>query len=350
MLLVSSLLFYYERKEKFITKLKITVTSITAKIEDSIVIKQNKLHPTSDIDLVYTWVDGNDKNWQKEKAYWAKKYGVENKRANNNARYIDNEELRYSLRSAEKNAPWVNKIYIVTNGQIPKWLNTNHPKIQIITHEQIMPKDALPTFNSMAIEANLAHIPNLSEKFLYANDDMFFGRPVSPDYFFTKKGKIKVIEKSKLPMYHYKKNSEYFASIQKAIDLINLKYNKYQFLIILNHGIIPYLKSYYLKCEKDFQNEFSKTTYSKFRTMDNVNHNIVAFYIIANEKGFLRPWKEKDSAMVPLYKINFAKGRIRKNFPKLICLNDMDEATTKDRIKLKALMQELWPDKSSFEK
>lgn len=106
-------------------------------------------------------------------------------------RFRDNDELRlyfgccirsrYSLRSLEKNAPWIRHIYIVTNGQIPSWLNTDNPRVSIITHEEIFSEpDALPTFSSPAIEFNLHHIPGLSEYFLYFNDDVFLGDVVYP--------------------------------------------------------------------------------------------------------------------------------------------------------------------------
>ncbi|NXW04145.1 GNPTA phosphotransferase, partial [Fregetta grallaria] len=55
------------------------------------------------------------------------------------SRFEDNEELRYSLRSIERHAPWVRHIFIVTNGQIPSWLNLDNPRITIVTH-QVKPK------------------------------------------------------------------------------------------------------------------------------------------------------------------------------------------------------------------
>ena len=39
----------------------------------------------------------------------------------------------------------------------------------------------LPTHNSHAVESQLHSIAGLAEHFLYSNDDMFFGRPISPD-------------------------------------------------------------------------------------------------------------------------------------------------------------------------
>ena len=140
------------------------------------------------IDLVYLWVDGNDKAWLKERTTWANKLGLSDEINLNKCRYIDNQELKYSLRSAQMYAPWINKIFIITNGQIPKWLNPNHPKIKIIKHSDIMPQNCLPTFNSEAIETCIANIPELSEYFLYANDDQFFATKVTPDDFFDING------------------------------------------------------------------------------------------------------------------------------------------------------------------
>lgn len=102
------------------------------------------------------------------------------------SRYEDNDELRYSLRSLEKHAPWVRRVYVVTNGQIPYWLNLENPRVTIVTHEEIfLNKSHLPTFSSPAIESHLHRIPGLSEKFIYMNDDVMFGQIVWPDDFYT---------------------------------------------------------------------------------------------------------------------------------------------------------------------
>ncbi|XP_046382751.1 N-acetylglucosamine-1-phosphotransferase subunits alpha/beta [Ischnura elegans] len=102
------------------------------------------------------------------------------------SRFDDKEELRYSLRSVEQFAPWVRHIWLVTNGQIPYWINLEHPKLTLISHSEIFPnKSHLPTFGSPAIESHLHRIPGLSDKFLYLNDDMLFGKEVWPDDFYT---------------------------------------------------------------------------------------------------------------------------------------------------------------------
>ncbi|KAK7868002.1 hypothetical protein R5R35_010176 [Gryllus longicercus] len=109
------------------------------------------------------------------------------------SRFEDKEELRYSLRSLETHAPWVRHIYLVTNGQIPYWLNLDNPRLTLLTHEEIFPNHShLPTFSSPAIESHIHRIPGLSQQFLYLNDDVFFGQEVWPDDFITHTGGQKV--------------------------------------------------------------------------------------------------------------------------------------------------------------
>jgi len=105
------------------------------------------------------------------------------------SRTVDRGELRYSLRSLAMYANWVRHIWIVTSGQVPDWLNVDHPKITVVPHGAIFTEpDALPTFNSHAIESQLHHIDGLAEHFIYLNDDVFFGRPVGANLFFHGNG------------------------------------------------------------------------------------------------------------------------------------------------------------------
>ncbi|MFI5931308.1 stealth family protein [Actinoplanes sp. NPDC051494] len=144
------------------------------------------------IDVVYTWVDGADPAWQARKAAaqgqndWL---GEASRLAHNDARFASRDELRYSLRSLHCFAPWVNHIYLVTDDQVPEWLDPAQPGLTVVSHREIFGDTGrLPTFNSQAIESRLHRIPGLSEHFLYLNDDVFLGRPVSPELFFTPGG------------------------------------------------------------------------------------------------------------------------------------------------------------------
>ena len=118
-------------------------------------------------------------------------------------RFADNSELKYSLRSIDAFAPWVRKIFIVTNGQIPSWLNLDHPRIELVAHEEIFAnKSHLPTFSSPAIESNIHRIPGLSKKFIYMNDDVFFGKEVWPDDFYTHSKGQKIFQAWAVPNCH----------------------------------------------------------------------------------------------------------------------------------------------------
>ncbi|MCW2918314.1 MAG: hypothetical protein JWN52_6382, partial [Actinomycetia bacterium] len=146
------------------------------------------------VDVVYTWVDGSDAAWQirRDTALGVVDAGTLNEQAANDARYISRDELRYSLRSLAMYAPWVRHIWIVTDSQVPVWLDISHPKVTVVDHKEIFgDRGALPTFNSHAIESQLHHIDGLAEHFLYFNDDVFLGRPVIPGDFFLSNGMTK---------------------------------------------------------------------------------------------------------------------------------------------------------------
>lgn len=134
------------------------------------------------IDFVVTWLNSDDPAWQKEYMKYKSEY---TKTAYTSmARYRNWDLFRYWFRSVEKYAPWVNKVFLVTNGQFPDWINEDHPKLVLIKHSDYIPAEYLPTFNSHTIELNMNKIPGLSEHFVYFNDDSYLNAPVTPDYYF----------------------------------------------------------------------------------------------------------------------------------------------------------------------
>lgn len=143
-------------------------------------------HEQDKIDFIITWVDGNREEWRALKSKYIESLSTEDKRRNAQARYREMGLLRYWFRGVEKFAPWVNRIHFVTCGQIPTWLNTEHPKIHLVNHTDYMPNEFLPTFNSNAIELGMHRINGLSERFVYFNDDVFLIAPVESTFFFEK--------------------------------------------------------------------------------------------------------------------------------------------------------------------
>lgn len=300
------------------------------------------------IDLVYLWVNGNDTKWQEEKEEWQTRLNIPSGGSANNCRFIDNQELKYSLRSVEMNAPWINHIFIVTNGQVPEWLDTTHPKITIVTHKEIMPSEALPTFNSEAIETCIANIPGLSEYFLYANDDMFISNPIGADYFFDENGNP-IIRMQKLNWNEDTVNKILFCkNVLYSKNLIKKTYKK-DFLYTPSHNIEPYRKSYYLECKNKFSNEFYQTCLQKFRTSNCVQRTIQNYYLLAS-KGIKRTKLDKRSMHISLTYVKKINARIKKDNPLLLCINDCENTTNEDRKGLKRILVSLFNKRAPWEK
>ena len=224
------------------------------------------------VDIVYTWVDGEDPAWQNIKAREAEKeLGVQTRSADATQarRFRCREELKYSLRSIHQFAPWVRHIYIVTFNQKPSWIQED-PKITFVDHREIFPdKSHLPTFNSMAIECHLHRIPGLQEHYVYFNDDFFLGRAVSFTDFFTESGKMKVfLSKVKMPKSKPKPDDDGFASASKnTVQLLNKVIGKEK---RHNHAHTPYpaRKSVVCRIEKQFYKVFASVSSHKFRSLE----------------------------------------------------------------------------------
>lgn len=135
---------------------------------------------SEEIDFVITWVNGADPAWLAEKQKYITDDGVDDR----SERYRDWELLRFWFRGVEQYAPWVRKIHFVTCGHLPSWLNTEHPRLQIVRHEDFLPEGMLPTYNSAQMELYLHRIPGLAEQFVFFNDDMFLLRRRKPEHFF----------------------------------------------------------------------------------------------------------------------------------------------------------------------
>ena len=307
------------------------------------------------IDLVYLWVDDTDYDWKRKILKYRENFSNYDEDAINPCRFYNNDELKYSLRSVEKYAPWIRKIFIVTDNQIPKWLNTDNPKIRIVDHKEIIPEKYLPLFNSCAIESRLPFIPDLSEYFLYANDDTLFWNSVDEDFFFKEEKPIFRMEKF---FNRHKRKRLYGKTIQRAYDLVSQKYNCDFYAFYPHHNIDSYRKSVFMECIKVFQKEFDDTMSNRFREESDIQRSIVAFYSIAEGKGILKPVRlnliqkicgiARDSSCFNL-RHNISKNILKKK-TKLICLNDSVNTTDKIREKTREILEQKFSEKSSFER
>ena len=174
----------------------------------------------STVDVVYTWVNGSDPAHRAE----MRRHGG----GGWDGGYRDYGVIKYSARSVAKFMPWVRNIVLVTNGQVPDWVDPAAPRLRLVTHKDIFenPRN-LPTFNSNAIEANLRNIPGIAPCFLYLNDDMFLGAPIPKDLFFDEHGNLKLhmSQGFTAPMVEKMKHNIWHRSVGTSNDLLNSYYH-----------------------------------------------------------------------------------------------------------------------------
>lgn len=223
--------------------------------------------PRFPIDAVYTWVNSSDPAWLSN---WQQAFPG---RPIDGDRYSDNEELRYSLRSVAKYAPWLNKIFIVSNCAPPPWLFLEHPRIEWVWHEEIFPDHSmLPTFNSHAIESCLHRIQGLSEHFVYLNDDFFLGQPCVPGDFFDEYGRaIAYFEQSGsgYPDENLASTPDYIVATNNSAKLLHLSFKHRPRRL---HKHVPYAlqRSVLNELETRFGDAFRLTRAAKLRGKEDI--------------------------------------------------------------------------------
>lgn len=309
-----------------------------------------------DIDLVYLWVNGNDPQWLAKRNACIGK--TEEKSAVNcDGRYADNDELKYSLRSIEKYAPWLRRIFIVTDNQVPVWLDTANPKVRIVDHKEIMPDVCLPCFNSAVIEHFLYMIPGLAEHFIYANDDMFINKPVTPETFFGKDG-LPIVRFNRRPFRKWtllfkekvqgKRLSNYVQTIRNSAELVEKKYGKY-YGGKTHHNIDAYLRSDYEHAAKVFEDEIRTTLPNHVRSENDIQRNIYSYVALAEKRAHLHYVTQRTSFRLHIQNESHY-GKLERYNPILFCMNDSQYAKDCDRKRAAAFLDKRFPEKSQYEK
>ncbi|MEU2888509.1 stealth family protein [Streptomyces albidoflavus] len=225
------------------------------------------------VDVVYTWVDGDDPELAARRAaFRGESASAIHSRETGSSRYTSHDELKYSLRSLEAYAPFVRDIYVVTDGQVPSWLDTSVPGIRVVDHREIFAdRDALPVFNSHAIGTQLHHIEGLSERYLYLNDDVFFGRPVTAGHFFHGNG----VAKLPFSPFQYglgEPHPDEPAPNSAGKNVRALLWERHARFITnkFMHTPHPQIRSVMRDIEKEFDEAVRSTSRSRFRAVDDI--------------------------------------------------------------------------------
>ncbi|MFK0216767.1 Stealth CR1 domain-containing protein [Streptomyces vinaceus] len=224
------------------------------------------------VDAVITWVDASDPAWRRRRDRAAA--GVTGSAPVDHAenRYRDRGELRYCLRSIAAHAPWIRRVFVVTDDQTPPWLATEHPQVTVVDHRELFADPAgLPVFNSHAIESQLHRIPGLAEHFLYFNDDIFLGRPQRPQNYFLSSGLPKVFhDRRAVDPAAPGDGDDVFTASQKATRHAVEQAVGRTYPHILAHTPYPLSRSLFTHVEERLPGRLATTGRSVFRSADDL--------------------------------------------------------------------------------
>ena len=328
-----------------------------------------------EIDFVITWVDMDDPKWKKVFAEYSGKTENE-KNSVSEARFRDSGFLKYWFRGVEKFAPWVRKIHFVTCGQKPEWLDENHPKINLVNHEDYIPKQFLPCYNSVVIERYLHKIPDLSEHFVYFNDDFYIINHLDKSRFFQNGLPCDIAVFQYNPSW-----SQYYKRIKNNIRLINRHFDKkdvmrrfydkwfhksygmkarmnyllkcYPKFITLRtpHNAQPFLKSTFEDVWQHCEKELYETSLHRFRTVNDYTPELFRTWQMC--MGNFTPYNTySDTKMFPLMiKPKQAVKAVRNQSYKLVCLNDNIHIRNYNQVmeNIREAFEHILPEKSSYE-
>ena len=244
--------------------------------------------------------------------------------------------------------PFVRNIILIVarESQVPDWIDTNN--VRIVYHKDFIPKEFLPTFNSCTIESFLYNIPDISDRFLYFNDDMFALNLISVNDLFTgSKPNIKFL-------FHdsYNKANIYRCHCRNGLDLVStaLNVDKYPAgkLMCPEHSVAPMLSST-LYAIRDLCDDKIKRTISKVRMPYNINQYIYSYYqyftnnYVDSICNYM--YLEIKDSLVSVRNALFSKDI------QILCLNDSEKIKnykqTKDE--LLKIFEERFPDKCKYE-
>lgn len=314
-----------------------------------------------DIDVVITWVDGEDQNLAQRRSLYAQAKELQRDDIGGATRYCSIGEIKWCLASINRFAPWVRRIFIVTDAQDPQvttFLETHFPQgyipVEIVDHRQIFAgfESFLPTFNSLSIETMLWRIPNLSNHFIEMNDDLMFGSPVSPSDFFTPEGhpvcyaSRELLPFTRLTRYlkRHKDGSKRVTFKGNMINAALIGGNKWTYLEIC-HTPKPLLREGFEECLGEHPERIEHNIRHRFRDAAQFNAEELHYLHLQRQHRIgIRSAKGLLFYMQPKQQKNYIKRKmrnLREKKYKFCCFNGLNLAAPDDLRAIKDTIGEL---------
>lgn len=308
------------------------------------------------VDVVYTWVDGDDPRWQARRDKY--RPGGPSGNAAKNSRFVSHDELKYSLRSLQMYGDFVRHIYLVTDDQVPEWLDTSAPGLTVVDHRDVFrDQSALPVFNSHALSTQLHHIEGLSEQYLYFNDDILLGRPVGADQFFYSNGIAQIpFSSAQFGLGEPHPMEAAPSSAGKNVRRLIWETHKRNITQKFMHVPHPQLKSVMRELEELFPEELDRTARSRFRAATDISTGASLHHHQALLTGRAVPGRYR-LCYIDISRPEDAERRLARLLSDrghdFICLNDVataDEDRERVGRLLNSFLDEYFPFPSTFEK
>ena len=302
------------------------------------------------IDYVISYVDSTKEKWQNEFSKYAKfnhQSKLENKR-----RFVTNIFFKYVFRGINRYMPWINNIFLLVSDydQVPSWINDNN--VKVVTHDQFIPHEFLPTFNSCTIECFLHQIPGLSNLFIYGNDDMYVFNDCLESMFFENMMPLCTLVKHPISIYN-NKLSQYSRMMkqmtQKVLNALHIDYDN-SFFYSPMHVQNAFSKIIFERIFKSNMQIILKGI-TKFREDCNISQYFFTnYYMLSTQKKYeLKNANNISKSLDLILQFDIVQSIIFNNSLKykLICLNNNNE--NKDII-LYHMFNKKFPEKSKYEK
>lgn len=306
----------------------------------------------SPIDAVITWVDGDDPAHRAKRMKYGNTAMFKVDDIAGDTRFSSIGEILYCVASLNRFAPWLNKIYIVTDEQDPKvdtFIKQHFPEkhipVEIVDHKTIFKgyEECLPTFNSISIESMTWRIPGLSERYIEFNDDLILAAPTTPEDFFTPDGKVICYGKiySSLlvrvsRMFKYRKEGGKKVTFKETMINAASLLRKYLFFIKMYHTPKALLKSVYEEYFNEHPEHLAKNISHRFRDHTQYNPQEVQFLQLHKKnRCILRSAKKNLFYLKPKDNIKYTKKKLKRfsSLPeyKFGCFNSIDQTGEEER-------------------
>ena len=314
------------------------------------------------VDIILPWLNANDAHWQNDYISYLKTQGKGDKSI---IRTREWNLFKYFLRSVSKNCNWINKLYICVydEKQIPEWINLNNEKLKFIFHKDILPKECLPTYNSLCVSSYLPIYKELSENIILCSDDFYFVNETKMEDFFRNGKCVKYKEplnkKSTGLWGYFRHTPSTWENLMKNTVLYKERISGNSTYYPMYHIPEAFHKSdflnFYEKHGNDILIEYSKNK-NKIRQSTNIHVPSVVKYLqldnndFISDKNFIKDHLCIDITDKPNWKMIMNTILSKKT----VCINDQVYTTNINKFneiknKLTLILNSVFPDKCEFE-